>query len=83
MQAGEIETSILLHAAPELVREGYDEADHASGHRPFLLVQGMTEYTESGVIGFPSLATAEKGKIVLESLRSRFSTHLDLLCRLS
>ncbi len=83
MHAGEIETSILLHAAPELVREGYDESDHDSRERPFLLVQGMAEYTQSGVIGFPSLATAEKGKAVLESLRSGFSAHLDVLCRVS
>ncbi|MEV6331340.1 creatininase family protein [Streptomyces sp. NPDC051909] len=83
MHAGEIETSILLHAAPELVREGYADADHDSGQRPFLLVQGMAEYTQSGVIGFPSLATAEKGKAVLESLRSSFSAHFDLLRRLS
>ncbi len=43
----------------------------------------MTAYTESGVIGFSSLATAEKGKAILESLRSSFSAHLDVLCRLS
>jgi hypothetical protein len=70
MHAGEIETSILLHAAPELVRDGYEDADHDSDQRPFLLVHGMAEYTDSGVIGFPSLATAEKGKALLESLRS-------------
>ena len=29
MHAGEIETSILLHAHPELVREGYHAADWA------------------------------------------------------
>ncbi|MFF5280096.1 creatininase family protein [Streptomyces sp. NPDC013171] len=83
MHAGEIETSILLHTAPELVGEGYAEADHDSRQRPFLLVQGMTEYTKSGVIGYPSLATAEKGKAIMESLRSSFSAHFDVLCRLS
>lgn len=81
MHAGEIETSILLHAAPELVRDGYADADHDSGQRPFLLVHGMAEYTDSGVIGFPSLATAEKGKALLESLRSSFSAHFDVLSR--
>ncbi|WP_240802012.1 hypothetical protein [Streptomyces sp. A1136] len=39
---------VLLHAAPELVRDGYNEADHEGGARPFLLVQGMEAYTESG-----------------------------------
>ncbi|MFD6183827.1 creatininase family protein [Streptomyces goshikiensis] len=59
MHAGEVETSILLHAAPELVREGFAEADHDVGPRPFLLVHGMSAYTESGVIGCPSHATPE------------------------
>ncbi|WP_405677798.1 MULTISPECIES: creatininase family protein [unclassified Streptomyces] len=77
--AGEAETSILLHAAPELVRDGFTDADHDCGPRPFLLVQGMRMYPKSGVIGYPSHATAEKGKAVLESLRSGFVAHLDAL----
>ncbi|MHC0429501.1 creatininase family protein [Streptomyces sp. O3] len=79
MHAGEIETSILLHAAPELVREGFAEADHDGGTRRFLLVQGMSGYTDSGVIGYPSYATAGKGKAVLESLRMSFAEHLKVL----
>ncbi|MFD9413234.1 creatininase family protein [Streptomyces goshikiensis] len=79
MHAGEVETSILLHAAPELVREGFAEADHDVGPRPFLLVHGMSAYTESGVIGCPSHATPDKGKAILESLRLGFAAHLDAL----
>lgn len=79
MHAGEIETSILLHASPELVREGYDTADHDGGPRRFLLTRGMSAYTESGVIGFPSYATAEKGKAVLASLTESFADHLEAL----
>ncbi|MCX4628509.1 creatininase family protein [Streptomyces sp. NBC_01443] len=79
MHAGEIETSILLHAAPELVRDGNANADHDGGPRPFLLVQGMRAYTASGVIGFPSFATAGKGKAVLASLTSTFADHLEAL----
>ncbi|MBT2458220.1 creatininase family protein [Streptomyces sp. ISL-86] len=79
MHAGEIETSILLHAAPELVRDGFADADHDGGSRPFLLVQGMSAYTESGVIGFPSHATADKGKAVLASLTDSFADHLEIL----
>ncbi|MFD4859222.1 creatininase family protein [Streptomyces atratus] len=44
MHAGEIETSILLHAAPELVRDEYAEADRDGGSRRFLLVQGMSAW---------------------------------------
>lgn len=79
MHAGEIETSILLHAAPELVREGYTDADHDGGSRTFLLAQGMSAYTDSGVIGYPSYATEGKGKAVLESLTASFAAHLDAL----
>ncbi|MEU3746164.1 creatinine amidohydrolase [Streptomyces venezuelae] len=76
MHAGEIETSILLHAAPELVGEGYANADHEGGSRSHLLVHGMAPYTQTGVIGFPSYATAVKGKAVLESLQQSFDQHL-------
>jgi creatinine amidohydrolase len=79
MHAGEIETSILLHAAPELVREGYESADHDGGPRRFLLTHGMSAYTKTGVIGFPSYATAEKGKTVLASLVESFADHLEAL----
>ncbi|WP_435610305.1 creatininase family protein [Streptomyces sp. C10-9-1] len=79
MHAGEIETSILLHSARELVRDGFADADHDGGSRPFLLVQGMRAYTETGVIGFPSHATAAKGKAVLASLADSFAGHLEIL----
>ncbi|MFI7025747.1 creatininase family protein [Micromonospora sp. NPDC049900] len=78
MHAGEIETSLLLHLCPELVRPGYQTADHLAD-RPDLLVLGMRGYTDTGVIGKPSAATAAKGKAVLESLTSSFATSLALL----
>ncbi|MGB8944953.1 MAG: creatininase family protein [Streptomyces sp.] len=79
MHAGEIETSILLHAAPDLVRAGYENADHDGGDRRFLLTLGMRSYTTSGVIGFPSHASAAKGKAALVSLVSSFAAHLEAL----
>jgi creatinine amidohydrolase len=81
MHAGEIETSILLHAHPELVREGYHTADWVADDRRHLLTTGMGEYTRSGVIGRPSLATAEKGKAVLASLVDSFASVLEILQR--
>ncbi|MFJ4985578.1 creatininase family protein [Streptomyces sp. NPDC088732] len=62
MHAGEIKTSILHHAEPSLVGPGHETADHDGGERRFLLTEGMKAYTETGVIGFPSHATAEKGR---------------------
>ena len=41
MHAGEIETSILLHAHPELVKDGYETADWVADDRRYLLVKGM------------------------------------------
>jgi creatinine amidohydrolase len=81
MHAGEIETSILLHAHPELVREGYHAADWVADDRRHLLTTGMGEQTRSGVIGRPSLATAEKGKAVLASLVDSFASVLEILQR--
>lgn len=79
MHAGELETSFLLHLDPALVRPSYRMADHDAPHRPHLLTQGMREYTESGVIGRPSLASAEKGKAALDSLVASFAEQLRIL----
>ncbi|TNC23565.1 creatininase family protein [Amycolatopsis alkalitolerans] len=78
MHAGELETSILLHAHPQLVRPGYETADSVAPDRRHLLTTGVEAYTESGVIGRPSLATAGKGKDVLAALVATFGTHLAL-----
>ncbi|MEU6552201.1 creatininase family protein [Streptomyces sp. NPDC046915] len=79
MHAGEIETSILLHAHPEYVRPGYESADFTADDRRHLLTVGMSAYTESGVIGRPSLGSAEKGKELLASLAESFGAYLELL----
>ncbi|MFF0206091.1 creatininase family protein [Streptomyces sp. NPDC005017] len=79
MHAGEIETSILLHAYPEMVRPGYESADFVADDRRHLLTVGMAAYTDSGVIGRPSLGTAEKGKALLASLADSFGAYFSLL----
>ncbi|ARP73211.1 creatinine amidohydrolase [Streptomyces pluripotens] len=79
MHAGEIETSILLHAHPECVRPGYESADFTADDRRHLLTTGMSAYTESGVIGCPSLGSAEKGKALLASLADSFGPYAALL----
>ncbi|MFG2004626.1 creatininase family protein [Spirillospora sp. NPDC048911] len=79
MHAGEIETSILLHAHPELLRPGYESADHPADDRKHLLTLGMAPYTGSGVIGRPSRATAGKGRDLLASLAGSFGDYLGVL----
>lgn len=69
---GEFETSLMLHCHPELVREGGDATylddpyDHTNED---LLVGGLLsvyrpfdEYSDSGAIGDPDLASAAKGE---------------------
>lgn len=79
MHAGEIETSILLHTHPELLRPGYETSDHVADDRRHLLTTGMSAYTDSGVIGRPSLGAAEKGKEILASLADSFAAYFSLL----
>src|SRR3954470_724611 len=79
MHAGEIETSILLHNDPECVRSGYETSDFVADDRRHLLTLGMSGYTESGVIGRPSLGSAEKGKALLASLADSFGAYFSAL----
>lgn len=79
MHAGEIETSILLHHHPELLRTGYETSDHVADDRRHLLTLGMSAYTDSGVIGRPSLGSAEKGKELLRSLGDSFGAYFSML----
>ncbi|MEV0618569.1 creatininase family protein [Nonomuraea sp. NPDC050404] len=76
MHAGELEVSILLAANPELVKDGYATVDHIANDRNDLLTKGMEAYTQTGVIGRPSLATAEKGRAVLDYLNEAFASCL-------
>jgi creatinine amidohydrolase len=79
MHAGEIETSILLHTHPEMLRPGYETSDFIADDRRHLLSLGMSAYTDSGVIGRPSLGSAEKGKELLASLSDSFAACLSVL----
>jgi creatinine amidohydrolase len=68
MHAGELETSILLATHPGYVRDGWQTADHSATDHRHLTTVGMSAYTDSGVIGYPSRASAEKGRAVIEHL---------------
>jgi creatinine amidohydrolase len=76
MHAGELETSILLHAHPHLVRPQFAQADWVADDRRHLLSRGLQAYTESGVVGRPSLASAQKGRDLLASLVRSFAGYL-------
>lgn len=72
MHAGELETSLLLHVRPDLVRAHDAEHDHLAPDRDRLLTTGLRAYSESGVVGRPSLASAAKGQAALASLVASF-----------
>jgi creatinine amidohydrolase len=76
---GEFETSLMLHLRPELVRqeamaasnleEHYDQGDRdllETG--PLSVYRGFDEYSNSGAIGDPTVASAEKGERFYERL---------------
>jgi creatinine amidohydrolase len=81
MHAGELETSLLLHAHPSLVPADYAEHDERADDRDHFLTLGLGAYTKSGVIGHPSLATAAKGEGALTSLVAAFENVLAALNR--
>ena len=68
MHGGELEVSILLSAFPDVVRDGWEHDDHTVDDRRHLSILGMSAYTKSGIIGRPSLATADKGRAALDHL---------------
>jgi creatinine amidohydrolase len=79
MHAGEFETSLLLHAHPELVPRDYAEHDERADDRDRFLTLGLRAYTTSGVVGSPSLATASKGDGALAHLVTAFADVLRTL----
>lgn len=81
MHAGELETSLLLHAHPQLVRHDYAQHDHIADDRERMLTLGLSAYTESGVVGTPSLASAAKGERALASLVESFAGALSALSK--
>lgn len=79
MHAGEFETSILLHAHPDLVPADYASYDERADERNRMLTHGLAPYTKSGVVGVPSQATAAKGKGALDHLVTAFADVLAAL----
>ncbi|QGA81108.1 creatininase family protein [Halomicrobium sp. LC1Hm] len=85
---GEYETSLMLHLRPDLVadpakREGtlWDEHYEWSGGDlldggPVSVYRSFDEYSESGAIGAPELASAEKGARIYDAVTSELAALL-------
>ena len=67
MHGGELETSILLHEMPEVVKTDRIQ-DCDAKDRSLLTLYGMRHYTKHGIIGFPSKASPKKGELLLAGL---------------
>jgi len=85
--AGEFETSLMLYLRPELVHtdaiEGTKlESDYTHGNTDMFDTGSLSsysdfsEYSESGGIGEPDLATADKGKEIYDRLGDEMETIL-------
>lgn len=79
MHAGELETSILLATYPRYLRDGWATTDHSATDRRYLTTVGISAYTPTGVIGYPSRATEAKGQAVLEHLGHNAAKLISLL----
>ena len=72
MHACEIETSFMLHLAPELVR-----MEHAAANYPAFpddfgeVAYRWSAFSDSPVLGDPTAATAEKGRAILDVVLDR------------
>ena len=77
--ADEIETSVMLYIAPEVVRLERAVPELAADRRGGLTrdPKGGGVYSASGAWGDPTLATTEKGRIVVESMVREIVDHIN------
>lgn len=78
--AGRVETSVLLHLCPQVVRTGAVEVGEL---RPWSELEadiragGLTAVTANGVLGDPTGATSDAGRAYLEEMVHTAGTDLD------
>ena len=89
--AGELETSMLLHLAPESVRKDRVKSEIAKTNKlgskyvwtdlfnkgPMGLIEWTSQYSDSGVMGEAEKATAEKGRICFEEVTGNLSEFIE------
>ena len=79
MHGGELETSVLLAAYPDLCARRLEHHRPGAPDRRYLSTLGISAYTDTGVIGQPSQATKEKGLGALDHLGAAAGTLIGLL----
>jgi creatinine amidohydrolase len=79
IHGGELDTSLLLYLAPDLVRM---DLAHDFALTPKMLARYRPGHTRRlpegspGSVGFPSLASAQKGEVLYKFILDRISSHL-------
>jgi creatinine amidohydrolase len=80
--ACDIETSLMLHLKPELVRMKLAKADGPSPRNiAAYVVREFHEISKTGTVGDPTKATAEKGKKLLDGIIRDVSQFVDELAK--
>ncbi|HSC27204.1 MAG TPA: creatininase family protein [Vicinamibacterales bacterium] len=80
--ADEVETSMMLYIDPAAVDMSRAVRDYAPRSTPFVLTrraEGRGTYSPSGIWGDPTLATADKGRIIVESIVAALLDDIDAL----
>lgn len=77
--ADEHETSLMLHIAPQLVDMSKAVDDGSEGEGLLSRTRSNGIWSESGVYGQATLATAEKGRIVADALTTKLIEDIRLL----
>jgi creatinine amidohydrolase len=84
--ACEIETSIMMSLRPDLVRVDQiaDDADQTpEGLHSLFWARDFERKTERGAVGYPSFASAERGKRMLDAIVSRVTDVAEKLMAIS
>lgn len=80
MHACEIETSYMLHLAPDSVDMSEARENYPVFPEDFdTVAYRWTEFSQSPVLGDPSAATAEKGKIILQEVLANMANQVAVL----
>lgn len=80
MHGDEVDTSLMLHLAPELVEMSMarDNMVEREELRRYRRGNSIATRRAGGSVGMPTLASAEKGRVLYERIRSRISDRIFL-----
>ena len=82
--ACEVETSMMMHLRPDLVRADRIADDpHPADPRGLFWARDFGRRTDHGAVGYPEKADAERGRRMLEAINDRVTAVADEILKLS